>query len=54
MNNNLAKEILKNASEIPLECQEKILDNMKAMIFTKRIMLKQEKEAKENRRDRVS
>lgn len=43
MKKNLAEEILKNASEIPLECQEKILENMKAMIFTKKVILKEQK-----------
>lgn len=43
MKRNLAEEILKNASEIPIECQEKILDNMKAMVFTRNVMLKKQK-----------
>lgn len=44
MKKNLAEEIFKNASEIPLECQELVLDNMKAMVFTKRVIQKKEKD----------
>lgn len=40
MKKNLAEEIFKNASEIPLECQELVLDNIKAMLFTKKVIQK--------------
>lgn len=34
----LASEILEAASAIPVECQERILDIMKAMAFTRRVV----------------
>lgn len=43
MKKNLVEEILKNASEIPLEYQEKILENMKAMILLKEWFWKNKK-----------
>lgn len=36
----LADEILANASVIPVECQEHILDVIKAMAFTRKVIEK--------------
>ena len=37
---DLANEITENASLIPLECQERILDMIKAMAFTRKVIEK--------------
>ncbi len=40
-NINLPNEILKEASELPLECQEQVLLSIRAMNFTKKVILKE-------------
>lgn len=42
MERNLADEIVKEAKDIPKECQEKILDIVKAMAFTRKVIMKDE------------
>ena len=42
-NTQLAKEIVENASMIPVECQERILEIIKAMVFTRKVIEKSEK-----------
>ncbi|MBD5498122.1 MAG: hypothetical protein HDR11_10225 [Lachnospiraceae bacterium] len=42
MEKNLADEIVKEAKDIPTECQEKILDIVKAMAFTRKVIMKEE------------
>ncbi len=37
---SLTKEIAQNASLLPLECKERVLDIMKAMVFTKEVLAK--------------
>lgn len=37
---NLTKEISQNASLLPLECKERVLDLIKAMVFTKNVITK--------------
>lgn len=37
-NVKLAKEIVENASMIPVECQERILEIIKAMVFTRKVI----------------
>lgn len=38
MKKNLSNEIVKNAEKIPLECQEKLLDVIKAMAYTRKVV----------------
>lgn len=40
-NINLPNEILKEASELPLGCQEQVLLSIRAMNFTKKVVLKE-------------
>ncbi|MCC0764970.1 hypothetical protein IR151_18420 [Clostridioides sp. ES-S-0006-03] len=40
-NINLPNEILKEASELPPECQEQVLLSIRAMNFTKKVILKE-------------
>ncbi|MER0286020.1 hypothetical protein ABRY17_19125 [Clostridioides difficile] len=40
-NINLPNEILKEASELPLKCQEQVLLSIRAMNFTKKVILKE-------------
>ena len=42
-NAKLANEIAENASMIPVECQERILDMIKAMAFTRKVVERSEK-----------
>ncbi len=37
---NLTKEISQNANLLPLECKERVLDLIKAMVFTKKVITK--------------
>lgn len=37
---SLTKEISQNASLLPLECKEHVLDLIKAMVFTKKVITK--------------
>lgn len=37
----LIDEIIQQASQVPLECQEKILDILRGMVFTKRCLIKE-------------
>lgn len=39
MSNTLLNEIMLNAKQVPLECQERILDILKGMAFTKKCLL---------------
>lgn len=41
MERNLTDEIVKEAQQIPKECQEKVLDIVKAMAFTRKITMKE-------------
>ena len=36
----ILNEIMLNADQIPLECQERILDILKGMVFTKKCLTK--------------
>ena len=38
MKKNLSSEIVRNAEKIPLECQEKVLDVIKAMVYTRKVV----------------
>lgn len=38
MEKNIVNEIIENANDIPIECQEHILDVVKAMAFTRRVV----------------
>ena len=38
---NIVNEIIENASNIPVECQEHVLDVVKAMAFTRRVVEKE-------------
>lgn len=40
MKENLADKIVKEAEKIPEECQEKVLDIVKAMNFTRKVIMK--------------
>ncbi|MDU1604738.1 MAG: hypothetical protein E6845_17410 [Clostridium sp.] len=40
MADTILNEIMLNAKEIPIECQEKVLDILKGMAFTKKCLLK--------------
>lgn len=42
-NMQITNEIVKNASMIPVECQERILEIIKAMVFTRKVIEKGEK-----------
>lgn len=37
---SILEEIMSNAEQVPLECQERILDILKGMAFTKRCLSK--------------
>ena len=37
-NTQLANEIVENARMIPVECQERILEIIKAMVFTRKVI----------------
>lgn len=37
---NILNEIMENASKVPFECQEKILDVLKGMAFTKHCLIR--------------
>lgn len=39
MADTILNEIMLNAKEIPIECQEKVLDILKGMAFTKKCLL---------------
>lgn len=39
----LLNEIMVNANKVPIECQERILDVLKGMVFTKKCLLEQQK-----------
>lgn len=41
MESNLADEIVKEAENIPKECQERVLDIVKAMSFTRKVIMKE-------------
>ena len=42
---SLTKEISQNASLLPLECKEHVLDLIKAMVFTKKVITKNKDQA---------
>lgn len=44
--NKIVNEIVENASSIPIECQEHILDVIKAMAYTRKVI--EEKQVTEN------
>lgn len=46
-NTAILNEIILNAKELPIECQERILDILKGMAFTKRCLLKKTTQIKE-------
>ncbi|WP_181246079.1 MULTISPECIES: hypothetical protein [Clostridium] len=46
-NIDILNEIMLNAKEIPIECQERILDILKGMAFTKRCLLNPHSKIKE-------
>lgn len=47
-------EIIENAKELPLECQEQILDVVRGMVFTKKCMEKKmESEETQNPKEDV-
>lgn len=48
-NMELANEIIDEASELPLECQECVLEIAKAMIFTRKCSVKSDNNLKEHR-----
>ncbi|EKQ51787.1 MULTISPECIES: hypothetical protein [unclassified Clostridium] len=44
---NILNEIMINVKQVPLECQERILDILKGMVFTKKCLTKYTTIAKE-------
>lgn len=40
MEQNILNEIMENASKVPLECQERVLDVLKGMAFTRQCLIK--------------
>lgn len=42
MSDTVLNEIMLNAKQLPLECQERILDILKGMVFTKKCLLKKD------------
>lgn len=40
MSDRVLNEIMLNVKQLPLECQERILDILKGMVFTKNCLLK--------------
>ena len=49
-NKELLDEIVEYAGKIPLECQERVLDVVKAMVFTREVV-EREKEGAGEKRD---
>lgn len=45
----LVNEIVENASTIPIECQEHILDVIKAMAFTRKVIEKRNVSSEEKK-----
>ena len=50
-NEKLVNEIVDEAEKLPLECQEKILDMVKAMAFTRNVINKENTEQKNMQKD---
>lgn len=41
MNEEILKAIMKNLEQVPLECQEKVLDIVKSMAFTRKCLIEE-------------